>query len=198
MNRRTVCLALAALVAAALAARCTNPFSTRTPETPVLGRVELPDPTTSQIVVENIELAWEAGLSDRYLESLSEEDFEFVPDPIDRGSFPGELSEPWRFDQEQAFAQRLLESGDTTLEFLTPGPGRSPFTLLEQSQEADVYEYRYTLVIQSAGAPPDTVVGHTELYTRQDPDEQFWEIFRWEDERTMDRLPSFGGLRATR
>jgi hypothetical protein len=147
-------------------------------------------PTSPQIVVENLERAFEAGSSSDYIRALTE-DFVFRPDDADVVQIDLERPGEGRFDNwdrevERETALAIHQSADS----LDLG-----LQLFEEVVTATgrLIKYRYDLVLtQPSGAT--TYAGEGWFQVRQEANGE-WLIFDWEDVANSPTADSWGLLK---
>ena len=187
---RYVAFPLLAATATLAAAAC-DLFETREPETSSGSGSQWERPTSPEIIVDNLEVAFENAIFNDYRRALTE-DFTFVPDDSDRFDMdtiarPGEeVYEAWDREVESSTAETIALASD------------SPSVALVQFDDVDVegkrqLKYDYTLDVFS----PDEVnsyVGEAWFLIRQESNGE-WFIQEWQDVRSADGETSWGFLK---
>ncbi|GJM44240.1 MAG: hypothetical protein DHS20C21_10820 [Gemmatimonadota bacterium] len=166
-------------------------FDTRDP---VIGDTEggiwIP-PTRAEIVVENLERAFEAGVFTDYQRALTE-DFLFTPDESDVATYeqerPGEdVFGEWTAEVETNAAESIWTGAGGELELTLT------FTTEQLIPEGRLRKYDYTLLVTTSGQAQEyrgeAWFSLTQL-TGGD-----WAIFGWEDVASDSQVPSWGFLK---
>lgn len=181
---------LPGILAALLLAGGCDLFSTRTPDVASGNESLWQSPTSPQIIVRNLQLAFQAGNFNDYQRALTD-DFVFVADPTDVTEMdlerPGEnVYEAWNRDVEVTTAQDIRLPADSLTVDLV---------LFDEVIESTgrLLKYNYSLRIY-AGGQPTTYEGEAWFQTRQESTGE-WFIFHWEDIASSAALDSWGLLK---
>lgn len=153
-------------------------FETRDPEEGGGEETFWQPPTSPQIIVRNLELAFENKIFNDYRRTMTA-DFFFRPDPAD--SFQISVDRPgvpvfvgWDRDVESSTAEQIAaDAAEIQLIFAPP-------TEEIVGDNDRLLKQAYTLTINRAGET-DVYQGEAWLWTRQVVNE--WYIYRWEDVR---------------
>jgi hypothetical protein len=174
------------LALALLASGCL--FKTRTPIVGEGERSFWEPPTTPEIIVRNLETAFENGVFNDYSRALTE-DFVFQPDGADSAQIeierPGEqVFVGWNREVETEAAQTIKDSADSV---------DVVFTLFSDELIGDDHLRKedYVLTLFQGGGEV-AYVGQAWFLIRQTSGE--WFIYEWEDVRTSD-APTWGLLK---
>ena len=187
---RYVAFALLAAAASLAAAGC-DLFATREPQTSSGSGSQWERPTSPEIIVDNLEVAFENAIFNDYRRTFTE-DFTFVPDDSDRFDMdtierPGEeVYEEWDREVESSTAETIALASD------------SLFVALVQFDDVDVQgnrrlKYDYTLEVFSSGEV-NSYVGEAWFLIRQESNGE-WFIQEWQDVRSADGGTSWGFLK---
>lgn len=180
------------------AAACTNPFTTRQPETPEHGGLSFIPARTPEVVLINLRNAILEQNLENYLRSLGDttrlaQGYTYIPDAGVASENPG-VFERWSLENERRyFSQLRALLPDDSLRNLSLQP-------VQNTQFADsaLFIENYTLTVrhlqQSRGVPA-VFRGQARFFLAAD---QFgdWAIYRWED-RATGEAPTWSLLKAT-
>ncbi len=176
------------LVLGLLAGGCL--FETRAPIVGEGDRSFWEPPTTPEIIVRNLETAFENGIFNDYSRALTE-DFVFRPDGADSVQIeverPGEeVFVEWDREVETATAQTIKDSADSV---------DVVFTLFSDDLIGDDHlrKENYVLTLFQPGGGEVVYVGQAWFSIRQIGGE--WFIYEWEDVRTSQTTPTWGLLK---
>jgi hypothetical protein len=154
-------------------------FDTRTPVEGEGEETIWQPPTTPQITIQNLELAFESKIFNDYRRALTE-DFFFRPDNAD--SFQISLDRPgvpvyvnWNKDVEGDTAGNIAADADSISLFFATGTEE---IIGEDRLLKKTYELR---IVRAADVP--TYVGEAWFWVREVANGE-WYIYRWEDIRT--------------
>ncbi len=189
--RTTRSIAVAVLGTLALAAVGCDLFATREPEMSSGEGSQWERPTSPEIIVDNLEVAFENAIFNDYRRALTD-DFAFEPDESDRFDMdtterPGEeVYEGWDRDVELTTAETIALASD------------SLFVTLVQFDDIDVdgkrrLKYDYTLEVFSSGEV-SAHVGEAWFLIRQEANGD-WFIEAWQDVRAAEGGTSWGFLK---
>jgi hypothetical protein len=189
-RRRWLELALLALGATFLPGAGCGLFDTREPDTASGGNTVWTPPTSTEIVVQNLQLALEAAIFGDYNRAFLD-DFVFVPDPSDVVQLsierPGEpVYSGWTKDVETQTAENYRTTA-TSLDL--------QFTFLSEQvlPEGRLHKYDYTLTLTLPTAV-EVYKGQAWFEIHQAPSGD-WYIARWEDYITPSTVESWGRLK---
>jgi len=162
-------------------------FDTREPEDPGnLDTIDLSTPTDPDTVLTNVRRSLEALLATAYASQINEE-FVFVPDPIDEAEFPV----VWGKDQEEQAHISILTDVDSVT--LTWGDAGEPNVDGDQQWYDNL---PYSLAF-SRGQDDAVFSGIVDLYLLELANSTF-QIIRWEDLSDGTGAPTWGRLRIDR
>jgi len=181
---------LAVLSAAVLLGGC-DLFATRDPEVTGSQQSLWTPPTSPEIVVTNLELAFEIGNFNDYRRALTD-DFTFAADPGDAAQleieFPGtEVLENWTADVDVEVATNIRGGVDSlVVDFVR-------FDNVDQGQTLRLLKYDYVVSL-FAGDTRTDYVGEAWLSIAQQ-DNGEWLIRDWEDVAGQSAADSWGLLK---
>lgn len=181
--------ALVGIAASLLAASGCDFFKPRDAIEGSGGGVWVP-PTSPEIVIANLEAAFEAGIFADYRRAFTDE-FRFEPDAVDVLQMaierPGEpVYDAWTADVETQVAE-AIETGTTSVDLV--------FVFLNEQilEEGRLHKYEYTLTITRAGRV-DVYEGEAWFEIRQVAAGE-WLIHHWADVVTPRTVESWGRLK---
>lgn len=188
-RRATWSLALAVVIAGGAGSGC-GLFDTRAPITGEGDSGIWVPPTRAEIVVENLERAFEAGVITDYQRALTD-DFTFTADESDISTYvqerPGEdVYGSWTTAVEVQTAEAIMTAAselDLTLTFREE----------ELVTEGRLRKYDYVLLV-TAGGSVTQYVGEVRFTITQVPGGD-WVISGWEDVASDPQIPSWGFLK---
>jgi hypothetical protein len=183
---RTLTAALAGLLLLMAAAGC-GMFETREPEEGEGEQSLWQPPTSPEIIVRNLEVAFENGIFNDYERALTP-DFTFHPDLADsldvEGGRPGAFAN-WTRDVEVQTASAIFASADSLI-LLLGVPS------IEIEGDDRLMKQNYLLTLLTAGG--STIYeGDVWFWVRQVGGE--WYIYHWEDIATSSSRRSWGFLK---
>ncbi|MBU0690447.1 hypothetical protein KKH18_01420, partial [bacterium] len=158
-------------------------FNTRDPEPPNTGRGSWEVPRVPQDVLTNLSRAFLEQNAVNYLLSFEQEVFEFIADPEALQQNPSLAG--WNYQSEATHINRLLSVGTLPIDsavsvvFLN-----SEQTTLGDSAEI-IADYSLQAEIALEGAP-GPMAGTAYFYLRIG-EAGYWEIYRWQDQRTEEK-----------
>lgn len=171
------------IICAAVVSRCTNPFSTRTPEEPDLGNgTGISDnslQTDPNRVLEKIEQAFEMKDSRAYRACFADESF------IGIGfSFIAEDTEmprltDWTLDDEERYFNNLVSSATVDFAVIPESPIPTP---VSNSPDTLQLDYEYVISVTQLRASIERYKGRSIMRILKAPDE-LWYIYEWHDLR---------------
>ena len=176
---------------------CTNPFKTREPEEPEVGRSTWIPPRRPEMVLENLRNAILEQNVENYLRCLSDTSnqarrFQFLADPLVASENPGTF-ETWSKDDERAyFSQIRALTPQDSLHFLALVPVQTT-----QFADSALFVQDYTLTVrhtQQEQGVPGQVSGQARFWIGVN-DFGDWAIYRWAD-RALGVQPTWSVLKA--
>ena len=176
------CLCAYILGVVVLVAGC-DLFDTRDPEPPNTGRGSWEIPRVPNDVLINLSTALLEQNAVNYLLSFEQSMFEFVADPEALQQNPS--MEGWNYQSESSHIDRLFSEGtlpnDSTLAVVFLN---SEQTTLGDSAEI-ITDYTLQAEIALEGAP-GPMAGTAYFFLRVG-EAGYWEIYRWQDQRTEEK-----------
>jgi hypothetical protein len=170
---------------------CTNPFATREAERPTEDRSSWRQPTSPEIVIENLQLSIIEGNESNYSNCLAENgQFRFIPDDVVKSNNPG-LFDNWNKDSEKTYITKLFTATTDSLKHAAitisrvPDYGDSVFIKVDYQ-----LEFHHSL----SESFPDSARGQAEFWLRET--EGSYYITRWTDFGLAD-TPSWSAIKAS-
>ncbi len=185
-------LLIITMILALLVACAKNPFSSRDSEAPFEEAGTFIPPTSPEIVLDNLRLAYEEMVIGNFIESL-DSNFVFVFDYIE-----GTL-----IDTSWGFAQEINLTGNLFADFRGDKANRQiAIEFFEQSEQQDILLDTTAMMIRSyvltvsdsSGAAVETYEGVAQ-FDLVEAAFNFWAIARWEDLHLDTRSPSWADLK---
>jgi hypothetical protein len=170
-----------------------NPFSSRDSEVPFKEAGTFIPPTSPQIVLENLRLAYTEMVISNFMQTL-DSNFVFSFDYIE-GSL---IDTSWGYSVEinltdNMFADFLAAGGDMQLEIVFEQVSGQPDILLDTTATL-IRSYTLT-VSDSSGAALESYEGVSEFVMTEAAFE-FWALRHWEDLHLDTRSPSWADLKS--
>ncbi|MBN2007777.1 hypothetical protein JW960_00360 [candidate division KSB1 bacterium] len=179
------------VVGIAILGACSNPFATREAEKPTSDRSSWKQPTSPEIVIDNMRLSLIEGNETNYLNCLADNGrFRFFADEIAKSNNPG-LFESWTKESEKTYINKLftatkdsIKKADITISRV-PDYGDSVLIKVEYE-----LEFHHNL----GESFPDSARGQAEFWLRAL--ESGYVITQWTDFGAAD-APSWSSIKAS-
>lgn len=169
---------------------CTNPFSTRDPETPDSGSNVYENTTEPKIVLQNMIMAIQEKNINEYKKvfinaddggTSDEHHFSFEPEP----SLSDHFIDQWTVDDEESYFRNLVNiSGGNypllNLSFNVSAYSFTPIIIGSQNDSVRTSNMKYTFTVNS-GDSIFVYTGNSEFKLYRSDADNFWYIYYWRD-----------------
>jgi len=175
-----------------LTIQCNNPFATREPEPPTGDRSSWQQPTTPEIVVENLKLAIIEGNLANYMKCLVDTNsrFKFIPDELVRVNNPG-VFEYWGLSSEQEYISKVFSATTDSSKMALMNPTQVP-----DYQDSVFLKIEYELELHHNldESFPKSAKGEAEFWLNRSSGQYY--ITQWTDFGTAN-TPSWSSIKAS-
>ncbi len=178
---------------------CTNPFSTREPETPEKNNSTFINPTSPDVVFVNLQIAISEKNVESYIRSFvdssrSQRRFIFVPDQGVAAARHSGAFLNWDLESERRYLAEVFQA--------TPGDSLINLSFFQQnrSETATSAELtqNYTFIVRhSRRSPGDSgIIRGQAKFSLERNEDGDWAIYRWEDFKLDAQDQSWSDLKA--